>query len=71
MARSTVHRATVGRPLRRSSAVILRRPYRLSGAAFTRPSGPVVVHTARIASITTASLWVRAAITRVGLFHAR
>ena len=71
MARSTVHRATSGCPDRRSRAVILRRPYRLSGVALTCPSGQVVVHTARIASITTASLWVRAAITRVGLFQAR
>jgi hypothetical protein len=66
MSRSTVQNATC-RPRRRSSAVILRRPYRLSGVG--RPSG--VLRAWRRASITTASEIVRAATGRPGCFQAR
>ena len=66
MSRSTVQYATC-RLRRRSRAVILRRPYRLSGVC--RPSE--LVRASSSASVMTASVTVRAATDRPGAFQAR
>ena len=66
ISRSTVQCATA-RPLRRSAAVILGRPYLDSGVGFPSAS----VRRPSIACTTTASVTVRAASTRFGAFQAR
>ena len=65
MARSTAPELTVGIVVRRSCAVILRRPYRPSGVSSRRPSGLIVQATSRTASTTWASLIVLAAGRRI------
>jgi len=61
IARSTAPAEASGTVVRRSSAVIFRRPYSPSGVILRTPSGPVVHTAARTASRTTASETVRAA----------
>lgn len=71
MARSTAPADAAGIVVRRTYAVIFRRPYRPSGANLRRPCGVVVQAMSRTASTTWASVTVRAAIVRPVCFQDR
>jgi len=71
MARSTAPGEASGTLVRRSSAVILRRPYKPSGVSRRTPASSVHHADERTASSTTASLIVRAVTRLCALRQAR
>jgi hypothetical protein len=71
IARSTAPALTSGIVVRRSSAVIFRRPYRPSAVSLRRPRSTLVQAMPRIASTTWASVIVRSATRRPGCFQER